>query len=578
MATISGIKTIVYAGVDSRFADEILEYFQKLYPSLVIEFHKVFDPDSVGKMQDSILGVSPDLIYIDFSFKPQRMLNLANFVCRDEGLSKVSVLGLFDYDTDKDAMFSSFSLGVSINHIKSIEVQDVVHHGVVKAFPEVAKALEVLTVKSNAEINLKCAMPIGFISDQYIHVESNIRFAIGDELNIEVDKFSDMSLLNQYEVARTSNTNLYTRNNYWYDLNFNFFDSHPVEELKVKKKIAEKEMLDKVIPLLDKELKEALCTEETLANNRKKDLQQWIETHEKDGIAKTSRIVVVDQRVDLISEAITKFETKPYSIRYYTNIENTIQKVMRTMPGVIFYSLDYPEDVDKYLYDEQELENKILKDQLNQLEKAWEQSNQCENINAIDTLEKDQKKKSKINTLEVFAKLIELIREVPDYKPVIVINNCHEKKELLDKTLNYERYIIDPQELTLEKIETFGDKYQSSDGSLKTHNPEKRFHHKEKRVYIDKYDQKRFANLHFKANLLSISESEIYFASTLDILPNTCLRISNPVDMFITILPLPKKDFHFERPPLKKVYFGVIWGLGEKEKSSLRRYVNQLMT
>ena len=375
MATISGVKTIVYAGVDNRFADEMQLYFQKLYPGLSVDFHKVFNPDSVGEMQESILSLSPHLIYIDFSFKTQKMLNLANFVCRDEGLSKVSVIGLFDYEIDKNAMFSSFSLGVTINHIKSIEVQDVVHHGVVKAFPDAAKRLEILTVATSANVAMNCALPIGFITENYIHVESNIRFEVGDEVHLEVDKFSELNLLKQYEVIRTSDTNLYTRNKFWYDLNFKFFDQQDIEELEVKRKLAEKEKLDKVLPLLDKELKEARCKEETLANNRKEDMHEWVETHEKDSVGKTSRIVVVDQRVDLISEAITKFEEKPYSIRYYTNVESTIEKVIKTLPGIIFYSLEYPEDVEQYLYNETELESKLLKDQLNKLEQVWEKTN-----------------------------------------------------------------------------------------------------------------------------------------------------------------------------------------------------------
>lgn len=572
------MKTIVYAGVDSRFADEIQTYFKKLYPGISIIFYKVFDPDSVGKMQEAILNFSPDLLYIDFSFKTQIMLNLANFVCRDEGLSKVSIVGLFDFEIDKDVMFNSFSLGVTINHIKSIEVQDVVHHGVVKAFPEAAKTLDVLRVTTNSEIELKCALPIGFITSDYIHVESNIRFDLGSKVHLEVNKFSDLNLINEYQVERSSDTNLYTHNQLWHDFKFEFLENHKIEELKLKIDLAKKQMLDKVIPILEKELKNSIIEEQHLASNRKKDIQHWLEEHEKDGHAKTSRIVVVDHRVDLMSEAIIRFEHKPYSIRYYTNVENTLEKVMKTMPGIIFYSLDYPDNTDHYLYDDEERERKELQNQLQKLAEAWEKTEHGSNLKALSEVNTSPSVTPRFNTLDTFAKLIQKIKVIPDYNPIIVINNCHEKKELLDKELGHDHYLIDAEMLTLEKIEQLGDKYVSSDGSLKTHNPQKRFHHKEKRVYIDKYDEKRFANFSFSAELLSISESEIYFASKLDILPTTCLRISNPVDMFITVLPLPQKELHFDRPPLKNVYFGLIWGLDEKGKSSLRRFTNKLLT
>ncbi|NDB54847.1 hypothetical protein EB169_03355, partial [archaeon] len=117
-----------------------------------------------------------------------------------------------------------------------------------------------------------------------------------------------------------------------------------------------------------------------------------------------------------ISEAIIRFEHKPYSIRYYTNVENTLEKVMKTMPGIIFYSLDYPDNTDHYLYDDEERERKELQNQLQKLAEAWEKTEHGSNLKALSEVNTSPSVTPRLNTLDIFAKLIQKIKVIPDYK------------------------------------------------------------------------------------------------------------------------------------------------------------------
>ena len=88
--------------------------------------------------------------------------------------------------------------------------------------------------------------------------------------------------------------------------------------------------------------------------------------------------------------------------------------------------------------------------------------------------------------------------------------------------------------------------------------------------YISKKSDQSYAEIEMDITLAACSENDIYFTCEEHLETGTVLRVSLPVPMYITVMPIP------EYSKATGYYYGFIHGIGEGERRLLRRFINSV--
>ncbi len=168
------------------------------------------------------------------------------------------------------------------------------------------------------------------------------------------------------------------------------------------------------------------------------------------------------------------------------------------------------------------------------------------------------------NGMDSIAELINNIKEINDYKPIIVILNNPSKTEALQKVYGYTNIVCIPSKLSTEIFSLF----------IKSFADKTNFEKNDKNYYFKYSDTLRAVDVFHNIHVTSLSEREITFVSDIDIPMFSVLHLTLPVNCFVTIVP---SYFELETSQLGKHYIGFIHGFSEDEIKNLRRFINQII-
>ena len=166
--------------------------------------------------------------------------------------------------------------------------------------------------------------------------------------------------------------------------------------------------------------------------------------------------------------------------------------------------------------------------------------------------------------IDSVSELVNNLRGLEQYKPVIVVLNNPSSASALQKVYGYDNIVCIPQPLSVDIFKLF----------VKT------FLDKSKRpavldgLFFAASDPIRAIDVFLNVIVTSLSEHEITFLTKADLPMFTVLHLNLPIECFVTIIP---SYFELEKSFTGKHYMGIIHGISEESKQSLRKLVNQMI-
>lgn len=262
--------------------------------------------------------------------------------------------------------------------------------------------------------------------------------------------------------------------------------------------------------------------EEVVTSSEK--VNDWIENHKALSFPKLTKTLMID-RSFLFYQREEKSDSYPFILRCQPYLKEAKEEVLKSYSDLIVFRFDDIPEVES---------------------------------------DKTQEEILFPNDEEALFKIIKACKEIPDYKPFILIfNNQKISSEEIKQRAQYEQLLIYSSEILPElvlKMATI----------LNNKLEEKYKIQREEAVYLDKQNDDTYIELEKEITILKCSENDIVL-KTADELPlMSPLRIKKPFEAIITLVAPPT---HVR---LNEGSYGLISGVGEIQKMELRKFINSV--
>ena len=254
-------------------------------------------------------------------------------------------------------------------------------------------------------------------------------------------------------------------------------------------------------------------------------LRKWLGENEFNSKPKFLKAYVIDKS-GVFFDLKPQTDLYPYVYRIQPFIQNAKKELTNHFPQLIMYNMEYIEK---------------------------------------ETLEANADIAHTYNDSRMFQHLTKTIKEVyKDNPPLIIIFNSGEyDTNYMQKVFNY------PNLLAVQDVMTYEHARKMAGMLEKKITPSLPSPNKGD-VYIDKNIDASYGEIEMDIDLAACSENDIFFTSDETFEVGTVLRVSLPVPMYITIMPIP------EYSKATGYYYGFIHGIGEDERKKLRRFINSV--
>ena len=495
---------IIYVGQDLSYFNTIQNQFAEVAKDEEVEFQVLWteDWDRFHQLSANIVDELPNIVFLDYSSHPQKVMTLARTLPR---LFKKgpTIIGLWDAHATEALLLESLTLGVPFTHFKSPEVHDVIqqalflHRG--GEFPEGAFAKAEI-MKSPVTIEASSLFRVGFMTEDYIHVEHNF---LPPENEFTLKHSLKGFPVTEFKVLRRIDRNFYYHKEYCSDYGY--------VHLSESKKINIDDYKSKG-PMALKKAQYQVIEQQERIERSKKGVATFIEKSTTRNTPKRTRLLVIDEELEIVKQAPKPLDDYPYSIRFYRTLECHENIISRILPGIVVY--------------------------------------QCQ--------------KDSSGELEA---LVKAVKEEKGLSSFIFVFRTPYSSEDLQKKYDYDHLMAWNNAFDFEQMLGFCETYQKKLGREKSHDQESSYHNKEKRFYVAKDSIESFLEYHFKIELRSVCEAWSLFESREDFALWSQIRVKEPVSFALTII---------EKEPTQDgfVYRGIIHGIGEAERAGIRRAVN----
>lgn len=326
-------------GKEQPYFQDLRFRFQKEFPNRKFEF-KQFFPEDEEHFQSALIELSnfdPGILFIDYSSRPKDTLSFARSVRRCFPRLK-AVVGLWDISVDKNLLNESNTTGVYINHIKSPELSEVIFQALSLASdsPLDKKTYATANFQSGYKITLCHLMKIGFLTENYMHIEHGVKLPpMGTSFNL-TSTWNDLFEIDNYELLRRIDQNYYYHYPYSSDIKYNFQveTEEPPPYLKTEEDI--QKWKDSQKPKIEAKKKEL----SQKANN-------WIIQNIVNNQPKRTRLLIIDPTLAVFKQADKPLDEYPYSIRFYSELLLNTDQISRVKPGIIAIQLMYKKDQEE---------------------------------------------------------------------------------------------------------------------------------------------------------------------------------------------------------------------------------------
>lgn len=167
------------------------------------------------------------------------------------------------------------------------------------------------------------------------------------------------------------------------------------------------------------------------------------------------------------------------------------------------------------------------------------------------------------NTIDFLEVLLNQVKSMSDYRPVIIIANTPSSGPALQKLFAYSYILATKDSLNVDFIKSFVLSYEMKKSISKSFDCH----------VFNSIDERRYVDVFHELRLHSLSEHEVTFNSKLEIPMFSVLHFKMPLDFFATLVPVQNSGS-------SGMYFfkAIIHGLSEKKLEILRKFVNRIIS
>lgn len=249
-------------------------------------------------------------------------------------------------------------------------------------------------------------------------------------------------------------------------------------------------------------------------------ISNFISNCDSINVAKRTRVLVIDSELTLLNQADRPIDSYPHSIRFFRHLSDDAAMMKKVRAGIICLTVSEGEDSE-------------------------------------------------------IGKVITAIKSMANYTPFIMVFKSNVSSEDLRKQYDYKRIMSDGGDFSLEQLLDICELYTEKGGRRKSNDGKDTYHDQEERIYLDKNSEESYLNYKFNIEVRELSESWILFQTVTPLPLWGIFNLNEPVKMCITVIEqLDEKEWchagHYQ-------YLAVIHSIGEVDKATLRRQVNQII-
>lgn len=511
---------VIYIGNDEGYWYKIHNLFKKKYESISFTFseiagHKDLKPK---ELFIKLYEERPQVILIDFEYEFKIMISLAKLLNRNNEMRLVALIGLYSVNQETNDMIQGISAAIRLNHIKSIEIEDIVYDAISLIDVNTAESAEYS--KSEGEIAFEILQPmrIGYIEDNKFHVETNSYLSADEIVDVHSHPLMKIMPSKKVYVEKFFDSGLYYNRRFGYDLEFIYIDDDYFaatnENWKLYKKLKElPEEFEKLAPEIQEEIKSDMEKRREKFTEIKYLIDRWIGEREGRSFAKKLKIMIVDDSLEVFKTMEQSVDKFPYSISFQTVLMSDSYQIKRSMPHFIVFRLS-----------------------------------------------------EEGNTYEMLTDMIKRIREQQEYEPIILVFGCDKTTEDMRIRNKYEKLMVRSEDVI--DVNSIKGMAKSLDERLQISQEENA------RVFFKASDPDSVMFLKKIVRIYAMTESELIMYSELPVPLYTVFLANSPVKVFLTVVPHKDNSAYANQ---EGYYRCLINGAGESEKAALRRVVNSTL-
>ena len=574
----SGGHKVAFVNLDLTAKDTIQREFSYRYPRQELSFvdFSLSDKEDFQHLLVKFMDLKPLMIYFDFTFHEDIILAFLYFFGRDNFFHNIPLIGLSE---SKRKVIAYRGINIDFVFVKGREVHDMVYAPMAICMPRVAQKSNFAQAKIEKKASLIDDMRVGYVTQDYIHVESNFLLNAGEVVDITTGFPVKNIPSKKYRVKSIKHHDLQYKFKYGYNLEPLFVDRPKFEyseyEKVIKGESSESMKVKKMIKMKREHHISIENWKERIQISKKRH-KEWVDNRVRDpSLDKKAKVLVVDQSMSLVKENDLKvLEKLPYHIYFQAFLKDDLNEIELIRPSVVAIrpeaDFDIPKEAQQLVFDiEESEEGEDLSD---------EREMTPEEADALDKL----------------SKLIDKIKSLENYNPIVLFFRAASMdSKALQETYSYPLiacYGGDPHLNLLGGIVDSKEKKrrQKKDDLIKSKVNElkKRFPLKYRSLrfndfirphyFLDRKDVMSLCSLESEITIYKLTESEMSFFSHRD-LPLGNFRINFPVGMSIHIIPIDNDKMYLEKDGVK-LYRALIHSIYETDKKFLRQYVNEFFS
>ena len=571
--------SVIYIGNDKSYWGTIQSRIAKTSEELKFRYvHLTFlTKQTPEQLFLRIMRENPALIYIDFSASTEEVSKLAHYLNNETITNSVPRIGLID----NRALYNiSISTGCQFVHFKGGEYHDVVYDPLEISYTDKIKQPEFATANFSMDSNLIDDMSVIYYTSTGAHIEGNVKLAIGQAVEITNHIPKERIPSKKYFIKKTGSQDIVTEAKYFYDVDFTFVDE-PVfnnEELEKAKEIKNKNQRIQTIKLIKNDRQEQLDRYNERIEKSKEDQKIWVEKNSSEGDSTPIKILVVDFALSAFKgDILDDYDSNTYHVRFQTKLSDHMKEIFQARPSIIAFQSLEKESIDELIINMGEIE--LRKDPRALTEGEEDLKNEV------------HEEETRMGR-EVLASLVRRLKEVPNYKPFILLFNCssHDSKGL-QREFAYPKMMANPAELVFKNLLDMAQIYKKKQAELGKLELKKKADILiktgkmkevavedliERRAYPSRSDSLSIMSYGVPITITLMTETELVFQTEAGLDLYQSFRLEHPLSMAITIVK-SKNGEVVESVDGFNQYRALIHAVDEIDKKFIRQYVNEII-
>lgn len=406
----------------------------------------------------------------------------------------------------------AINASLRLNHFKSFEIHDVIYDPISLLDVNMAKPSEFVRGKEYGQVEVLLPLRVSYIENNHFRVETNSFLKLGEIIEVDTHPLVHIMESKKLYVKEFNDTNLYFNKRFSYDLEFIYIDndffSSSNENWLIYKELKKDETKIKSFKKFEQmELLEDMARRKAKFKPIRDNIESWVNGHSKKTVPKKLKVMIFDSSLEVFNQIEGRVEDFHYSLNLQTIVVGEAYQVKRSMPHLIVYNYSEENNTDG------------LKD------------------------------------------ITKMIKSIEGYHPPIIIFNFKGNQSGILSEVDYINLLISSNDIDLDEIfkmaQILDNKLDISDGLAK--------------VFPKSSDENSLIFYKSKVDIISITESTVYFKSEADIPMWTVFYVEHPLQMLLTVVPhRDGGDLSSE----ENIYRSLINGVTEIGKSEIRKLIN----